>query len=476
MLDVVDEHGPLNAPWSVHALFGLNLYQPWANIVGEAKSEERNEQEILLEWLHEEERRITEINIFTFQKEYEGYLNEEQLARELFVSTGTIKSWLKKGDIKPDVTVPFGASQLVYFAPEQIAGIRELKGLRVHDESTQYQDFFEFLDERDYTYSYKMIFLLSLLTGGNERGEVKVESLRELYRGFYLDRIKHNVPADRESCPYNRKESLDDTDALVRSILANPFEKFERKRFMHHCKDLAYIAWHTSLWKRFTENRADRAKMFKQMAEDLAKYFQGLGGLGNTAYLREHFPEVVSFLPADAAAESTGRKVIPLVEYDPATAFKSCLPYYPLQVAAGGFAGGDAPEPEGWVDVAQAGFSKRLVREMFVARVSGKSMVPTIPNGALCIFRKDVGGSRQGLVVLVQKRGFTDPETGGSYTVKRYRSIKASDEEGWQHETIELIPDNKEYPVLKFDRSTDEDDLKVVAEFMSVLEMPEKDG
>ena len=36
---------------------------------------------------------------------------------------------------------------------------------------------------------------------------------------------------------------LEDTVEIKRSILANPFEKFERKRFMHHCKDLAYIAW-----------------------------------------------------------------------------------------------------------------------------------------------------------------------------------------------------------------------------------------
>jgi hypothetical protein len=36
-------------------------------------------------------------------------------------------------------------------------------------------------------------------------------------------------------------------------------------------------------------------------------------------------------------------------------------------------------------------------------------------------------------VVLVEHRDIADPETGGSYTVKRYRSRKAAGAEGWRH-------------------------------------------
>jgi hypothetical protein len=49
-------------------------------------------------------------------------------------------------------------------------------------------------------------------------------------------------------------------------------------------------------------------------------------------------------------------------------------------------------------------------------------------------------GSRQGKIVLVQHRDVTDPETGGSYTVKRYQSEKQGDGEGWRHERITLMP------------------------------------
>ena len=148
------------------------------------------------------------------------------------------------------------------------------------------------------------------------------------------------------------------------------------------------------------------------------------------------------------------------------------LPHYSLKVAAGGFIAGDSPEPEGWVNVVKQGFARRNSKGMFVTKVVGKSMEPTIKDGALCVFRSPVEGSRQGRVVLVQKRQISDPDTGGSFTVKRYRSTKAVDESGWRHDLIELIPDNpdrQKYPVMRF-TSEDHEDLRVIAEFIAVLD------
>lgn len=148
------------------------------------------------------------------------------------------------------------------------------------------------------------------------------------------------------------------------------------------------------------------------------------------------------------------------------------LPYFSLSIAAGGFRQGYEPEPEGWVDVRRFGYKKRVARGFFVTRVTGRSMEPTITDGAYCVFRADVSGTRQNRIVLVQKRDFTDPETGGGYTVKRYQSAKSSTEEGWKHEQIRLIPDNPDrqtYPILQFS-AENEADLQVVAEFVQMLE------
>jgi superfamily II DNA or RNA helicase len=469
VLDVVDRHGPLNAPWSVHALFGVSSYAPWADVVASASTHERMEQELLLGWLPDRERTIREIDIFTFQSAYEGYLNEEQLARELFVSTGTIKNWLRRGELHPDVEVPMGARTLRYFAPNSVAEIRAARGLKVHDDSTQYDDLFEFLGERDYTFSYKMVFLLAFFECANTRGESKLEFLVPKYAGFYADRRAQRLSVERPNSPYNRPEMLADGDAVRRSILENPFEKFERKRFMHHCKDLAYIAWTSGLWAHLRQDLKSLDAIHKQLAEDLSSYYRELGGLGDTAFLTREFPRIAQYLGPPSDASAVASAVEPdLVSLPGKQAYKTFLPYFPIHAAASGFLGGDASEPFGWLNVATRGFVKPLEKDMFVCRVVGRSMEPTIPDGSLCVFRSSVGGTRQGRVLLVQKRDLTDPETGGSYTVKRYRSSKTKTTEGWTHESIELIPDNKEFFTLRF-VADEEAELRVIAEFVGVL-------
>jgi hypothetical protein len=147
-------------------------------------------------------------------------------------------------------------------------------------------------------------------------------------------------------------------------------------------------------------------------------------------------------------------------------AFKTLLPLYSLKAAAGYFGSGEAVEPEGWVDATAVG---HLNRDMFVARAVGRSMEPRILDRALCVFRANPQGSRQGKIVLVQHHGVSDPETGGAFTVKRYRSEKVADGDGqWRHEQITLEPLNPEYkPIVLRPRS--EGDVSVVAELVSVL-------
>ena len=328
---------------------------------------------------------------------------------------------------------------------------------------------FEFLGERDYTFSYKMIFLLALFECGNPRGEAKLAPLTAKYVGYYHDRRAQGLPVERSASPYNLPERLADGDAMTRSILENPFEKFERKRFMHHCKDLAYIAWTSALWARLRQDPEAVDNIHKQLAEDLRTYYEKLGGLGDGGFLEREFPRVARHLVSPAAATAVALPAEPtLLPFPGQKAYQTFLPYFPIQAAAGGFLGGDAPEPSGWLNVAALGFTKRLAREMFVCRVVGRSMHPTIPDGSLCVFRVSAGGTRQGRVLLVQKRDLTDPETGGSYTVKRYRSSKVQTAEGWAHETIELIPDNREFPTLQV-LADDDAELRVIAEFVGLL-------
>ena len=60
----------------------------------------------------------------------------------------------------------------------------------------------------------------------------------------------------------------------------------------------------------------------------------------------------------------------------------------------------------------------RLTRDYFVARIEGRSMEPTIPDSSYCLFRADRDGTRQGKLVLVWHRGWTDPALGREFSVK----------------------------------------------------------
>jgi DUF2075 family protein len=148
--------------------------------------------------------------------------------------------------------------------------------------------------------------------------------------------------------------------------------------------------------------------------------------------------------------------------------FRDYLPVLSLEAVATSF-GRETQvqeEPIGWI---KAEIPRTLNKDMFVAKVVGKSMEPTIPDGGYCIFRYDKGGSRNGLVVLAECHLISDPETTRQFTIKRYKSEKEFFDDGtWRHKKIILSPDNKDFkdivledvPALEF---------RVVAELVAIL-------
>jgi ATP-dependent helicase YprA (DUF1998 family)/SOS-response transcriptional repressor LexA len=146
--------------------------------------------------------------------------------------------------------------------------------------------------------------------------------------------------------------------------------------------------------------------------------------------------------------------------------FIKCVPLLSLQAAAGGFGESQTVEVADWIEPET---SRKLREGMFVAQVVGRSMEPIIPDGAYCLFSASVTGSRSGRILLVQHRDIADPETGGTFTVKRYRSDKKEEPDGsWRHSKIRLEPENPEYSPIILEASS-EDEVSVIAEFIEVL-------
>jgi SOS-response transcriptional repressor LexA len=142
--------------------------------------------------------------------------------------------------------------------------------------------------------------------------------------------------------------------------------------------------------------------------------------------------------------------------------FRTHLPRYSLQVAAGPFLENREVTEEDWVETPE---SLRLDEGMFVAEIVGHSMEPLIPHGSLCVFRRGVEGSRKGRLVLVENLELSG---NNRYSVKRYRSEKADSGDQWRHSRIRLESLNPDYP--SWDLDPDEEKYRILAEFVRVLD------
>jgi DUF2075 family protein/predicted GIY-YIG superfamily endonuclease/SOS-response transcriptional repressor LexA len=121
--------------------------------------------------------------------------------------------------------------------------------------------------------------------------------------------------------------------------------------------------------------------------------------------------------------------------------FVNSVPFYDLKAAAGSFSEQQlTSEDAQWIPVHDLN-GLRLSNDHFACKVMGESMNKIIPNGAICLFRKYTGGTRNGQIVLASHSDIQDADFGSNYTVKEYFSEKKYNPDGtWVHERIVLKP------------------------------------
>jgi phage repressor protein C with HTH and peptisase S24 domain len=209
------------------------------------------------------------------------------------------------------------------------------------------------------------------------------------------------------------------------------------------------------------------AEVLTELEDDLALKSREMGGTALLQFLEEH---------ASATLRVSDRETVTVRDFDKmlnelyrehvpshVLRFRTHLPRFSLAVAAGPFlTNPEDVQAEEWVETPP---DLKLDDDMFIARIQGHSMEPRIPDGSLCVFRRNVVGSRNGRLVLVRNSELADDN---QYTVKRYRSEKAMSEEGFLQTRIRLESLNPAYPSWDLDR--DEEKYQVVAEFVRVLE------
>jgi uncharacterized protein len=179
--------------------------------------------------------------------------------------------------------------------------------------------------------------------------------------------------------------------------------------------------------------------------------------------------EIVSL--ENKAQKSGNIYPFPLVNRRELQPYINAVPLIELKFAAGIFGDSQTFDTEmtQWVELPEY---IRIQPSMFVAQVIGESMNRRIPNGSWCLFRANPQGTRNGKIVVAQHRSISDPESEGSFTVKRYSSKKEQSIGGeWRHTSLELEPDstNSSFKSLVFGPES-AGAVSIVAEFIGVLE------
>lgn len=147
------------------------------------------------------------------------------------------------------------------------------------------------------------------------------------------------------------------------------------------------------------------------------------------------------------------------------TPTNSSIPFYDLTIAAGNFSAYQTVQEIEYIEIPNLANPELY----FACKVVGESMNKIIPNGSICLFQKYTGGSRNGLITLVEGSELHDNEFGSNFTIKEYSSKKIIDEDGWKHEEIILKPLSTQHYDSIILRDEETMNFKVIGIFVKVL-------
>jgi superfamily II DNA or RNA helicase/HKD family nuclease len=147
---------------------------------------------------------------------------------------------------------------------------------------------------------------------------------------------------------------------------------------------------------------------------------------------------------------------------------KNLIPFYDFYAAAGSFSEMQSEKDFTLIEIPE---NIKYKNDYFACKIVGESMNRVIPNGSICLFKPDSGGSRNGKIVLVENIDIQDTDFNSAFTIKTYSSVKETTEEGWQHASIILRPNS--YDSKYKDIIINEENgsgMRVVGEFVSIIQ------
>lgn len=281
VFDFIDNSSRYNQSLNLHRVIGNNKYRPGSLVLAPAELIEDEENSINLGqkptsvldialWVKD----FQEIDIFNWQEIRKDMISVADLEIQLNTSDGFIRRAIERSEISPDHEFEIGARRYYYFAEARISDIcNSLKIEPVVKENIK-KRFMGYVAKMDMAASYKPVFLLSFLKVTDELGQAPTEMIAQAFCHFYEERHITGKPVESEKSELSSFQNTD-LSQVKRLMLANPFEKFERRKYFEYMKtDLSKIRMNPHLWKSLTEQ--ERAEIKNQCQKSIDNYYQKL--------------------------------------------------------------------------------------------------------------------------------------------------------------------------------------------------------
>lgn len=280
VFDFIDNTSRYAQAMSAHRLFKKPQYRPGALVAApgnqlaeEAGKFSTGEKPSAILDLHLWAEKYEAIDIFRWQDEVKDMYQASELEAELGIGESVVRRWVEAEKLTPDHSIPIGERLYHYFKKDRIDEIRQQFNIEPITKANIKAKFFEFVQQMDRRYSYKPVLLLGLLHLADEVGRVSVPDLVQFFKQFYTQRLENGQIVEQPTSRMARIADLTDSD-IERIMLAMPFEKFERRKFIRRLKELTQLKFDPVLWRQLTE--ADREAL-QQMAQDaLSTYYDQL--------------------------------------------------------------------------------------------------------------------------------------------------------------------------------------------------------
>lgn len=280
VFDFVDNASQYNMPYSLHRLFRLKDYKPGQLAIApyEMKAAEESlytkgeKPEVLIDW-PVDATDYELVDIFNWQEEAADMISQMEFVRRVNVQSETIEHYVREGKLVPDLTVPMSDYRTFkYFKEESLERYAKQFGWILIDDSNRKEIFMEMLRQMDMSYSYKPVFIKSILFCADNKGRVKLDDIVSFFRSYYEGRRSDGLIVERKNSIFAKGGYTDDEAA--RNILSNPFKRFEDIQMMHHTKTLGIIQVDESVWKQLSTD--EKVAIKQSCDEKLDAYYKRL--------------------------------------------------------------------------------------------------------------------------------------------------------------------------------------------------------